>query len=56
MNLGDWDNNFSGLDIVIKECYRVLKKGGTIICFYDLWKITVLKDYLEGAKLAVLIV
>ena len=50
MNLGDWDNNFSGLDIVIKECYRVLKKGGTIICFYDLWKITVLKDYLESAK------
>ena len=26
MNFGDWDNNFTGLDIVIKECYRILKR------------------------------
>lgn len=50
MNFGDWDNNFTGLDIVIKECYRILKKSGTLICFYDLWKITVLKEYFETAK------
>ena len=50
MNFGDWDNCFTGLDIVIKECYRVLKKSGTIICFYDLWKITVLKQYFESAN------
>ena len=50
MNFGDWDNNFSGLDIVIKECYRILKDGGTLICFYDLWKITTLKEYFENAK------
>lgn len=50
MNFGDWDNNFSGLDIVCKEAYRVLKKGGTFICFYDLWKITTLHKYLENAK------
>lgn len=49
MEFGDWDNNFTGLDIAIKECYRVLKKGGTMICFYDLWKITTLKDYFEKA-------
>lgn len=48
MNFGDWDNNFTGLDVVIKECYRVLKKGGTMICFYDLWKITILKQYFEN--------
>lgn len=29
MNFGDWDSNFTGLDKVIQECYRVLKKGGT---------------------------
>ena len=40
---------FTGLDIVIKECYRVLKKGGTMICFYDLWKVTTLKEYFEKA-------
>lgn len=50
MEFGDWDNNFSGLDIIIQECYRVLKKGGTLICFYDLWKITTLREYFENAK------
>jgi DNA modification methylase len=51
MDFGDWDFGFTGLDIVIKECYRVLKKGGTMICFYDLWKLTTLKEYFENAKL-----
>jgi DNA modification methylase len=50
MDFGDWDNNFTGLDVVIKECYRILKDGGMIICFYDLWKITTLKDYMEDAN------
>lgn len=50
MNFGDWDAHFTGLDKVIKECYRVLKQGGTMICFYDLWKITTLKDYFDKAK------
>lgn len=45
MDFGDWDNNFTGLDRVINESYRVLKNSGTLICFYDLWKITNLKDY-----------
>ena len=50
MDFGDWDNDFTGLNEVIKECYRVLKRGGTLICFYDLWKITTLKEYMELAK------
>lgn len=50
MDFGDWDKNFVGLDICIKESYRVLRKGGTIICFYDLWKITNLKEYFENAR------
>ena len=50
MDFGSWDKNFIGLDIVIKECYRVLKTGGTLICFYDLWKITTLKEYIEQAN------
>ena len=49
MDFGAWDSGFTGLDIVIKECYRVLKKGGTMICFYDLWKVTTLKEYFEKA-------
>lgn len=49
MEFGDWDNGFSGLDIVIKEAYRVLKKRGTLICFYDVWKTTTLKNYFDDA-------
>lgn len=50
MDFGDWDKEFKNLDIVIKECYRVLKKGGTLICFYDIWKISTLYDYFNAAK------
>lgn len=50
MNFGDWDFNFYGLDIVLREAYRVLKNGGTLICFYDLWKISTLKKYLDDAR------
>lgn len=50
MDFGDWDKGFTGLDIVIKEAYRILKDGGTLICFYDLWKLTVLKEYFDNAK------
>lgn len=50
MDFGEWDQGFTGLDIVIKECYRVLKPGGTLICFYDLWKLTTLKEYFDKAK------
>lgn len=50
MDFGDWDNDFVGLDLTIKECYRVLKDNGTMICFYDLWKITALREYFESAN------
>lgn len=50
MDFGEWDKGFCCLEAIIKECYRVLVPGGTIICFYDLWKITVLSEYLKNAK------
>lgn len=49
MDFGEWDKNFTGLEIAMRECFRVLKDGGTMICFYDLWKIETLKSYLEAA-------
>jgi DNA modification methylase len=49
MDFGKWDQGFTGLDEAVKECYRVLKPGGTMICFYDLWKITTLKKYFDDA-------
>lgn len=50
MDFGDWDKDFTELASVVKECHRVLKDGGTMICFYDIWKLTTLKDYFEAAK------
>jgi DNA modification methylase len=49
---GDWDSNFTMeiLEQFVNEYYKKLKKGGTIIMFFDLWKITVLKDLLEKYK------
>lgn len=46
---GDWDSDFTLtiLEKFIENYYKVLKKGGTLIIFFDLWKITNLKDLLE---------
>ena len=46
---GDWDTNFTivELDKFIEEYYKKLKKSGTIIIFFDLWKITPLKELME---------
>jgi len=46
----DYDNSANELDLVIKEAYRVLRKGGTLIVFYDLWKITNLKEWMEQCR------
>ena len=50
MDFGDWDSGFTGLDEVIKELYRVLRKGGTLICFYDIWKISILRRYFDSSN------
>jgi DNA modification methylase len=50
MDFGEWDKNFKGLEKVIIESYRVLVNGGTLICFYDLWKISELKKYFINAN------
>ena len=49
---GDWDSSFTMnmLDQFIGEYYRVLKMGGTMIMFFDIWKISPLKDLLEKHK------
>lgn len=49
---GDWDSQFTMeiLEQFIAEYYKKLKKGGTLIIFFDLWKITPLKDLLEKYK------
>jgi len=49
---GDWDNDFTmeDLDGFVGEYYKKLRKGGTMIMFFDLWKISHLKDVMEKHK------
>jgi site-specific DNA-methyltransferase (adenine-specific) len=51
-NYGDWDNEFSMevLETFICEYYKKLKNGGTLILFFDLWKISYLKEIMEKYK------
>jgi site-specific DNA-methyltransferase (adenine-specific) len=49
---GVWDSEFTMeiLDKFIGEYYKKLKNGGTMIIFFDLWKISLLKDIMEKHK------
>lgn len=49
---GAWDSDFTMeiLEQFICEYYKKLKKKGTIIIFFDIWKITDLKRLLEKYK------
>ena len=46
---GDWDSQFTLtiLDQFIEQFYCKLKQGGTLIIFFDIWKITPLKEIME---------
>jgi len=49
---GEWDTSFTmeKLDTFIGEYYKKLRKGGTVIIFFDIWKITPLKELMEKHK------
>lgn len=49
---GTWDSEFTleTLEKFIETYYKKLKKGGTLIMFFDLWKISQLKELLEKHK------
>ena len=49
---GDWDKNFTldTLNLFIKEYYDKLKIGGTLILWFDIWKIGELKILMEKSK------
>lgn len=49
---GDWDKNFTMeiLDEFIKQYYKKLRPGGTCIIWFDIWKITPLKELMEKHK------
>ena len=46
MEFGEWDAKEINLKKFAELSYAALRNGGTIICFYDLWKF----NYLASAK------
>ena len=49
MDFGAWDKENIDLHTLSQATYRILRKGGTAIVWYDLWKISDLKDALNNA-------
>ena len=49
---GEWDTDFSmeTMETFVEQFYKKLVAGGTVIIFFDLWKITPLKQALEKYK------
>ena len=50
IDFGDWDKKESNWEELFKQYYRILKKGGTLIVFYDIWKSTELKEVADLVK------
>jgi len=51
IDFGDWDKEELNWEILFKEYFRILKKGGTLIIFYDIWKIGDIKEQADKFKL-----
>ena len=47
IDFGDWDKEEINFDLLFGEYKRVLKSGGTLIIFYDIWKSNKLKEISE---------
>lgn len=49
IDFGEWDIEID-FDFLFSEFYRVLRKGGTLILFYDIWKSNQMKELGEKYK------
>lgn len=50
IDFGDWDKQELDWDLLFNEYYRILKKGGTLILFFDIWKSSMIKEVAEKNK------
>ena len=49
MDFGKWDKENINLHTLSQSAYKILRKGGTAIIWYDLWKISELANALHEA-------
>ena len=49
-DFGEWDRKPLDLNSLFNEFNRVLKRGGTLLIFYDIWKLQDLKAAAENFK------
>jgi site-specific DNA-methyltransferase (adenine-specific) len=50
IDFGEWDKEPLQLEALFEEYYRVLKNGGTLIMFYDIWKFQECKEVADKVK------
>lgn len=50
IDFGYWDKETFDWDFLFYQFYRILKSGGTLIIFYDVWKSAELKTFAEKNK------
>jgi len=50
IDFGDWDKEEIDWDFLFSQYSRILKDGGTLIIFYDIWKCNQLKELAEKFK------
>lgn len=51
IDFGDWDKKELEWSFLFQQYNRILKKGGTLIIFYDIWKCNELKENAEKVGL-----
>lgn len=46
-DFGEWDKTGIDMDLLFSEYKRILKNGGTLITFYDIWKGNEIREYAD---------
>lgn len=50
IDFGEWDKQELNLEVILSEFYRILKPSGTLLMFYDFWKLQEVKECAEKFK------
>lgn len=50
IDFGEWDKQELDLDNLFNQFYRILNPSGTLIMFYDIWKMQEIKEIAEKYK------